>query len=319
VDEIYGFYWPEGSIVNLSINDQHVAQAMAQGAPWNPNEILALFNFGGLHDLAAGDTVMLSGHDLEISYTVQNLAVTEVNEGANTVTGTADPSAVVMVYPFEFGDQPLFATADENGDWSADFGEDGIDLVPGMCGRSDIFDEFSNSTTVDWCIPWPARIIAQVTDDWFRAENFTPNTSLNFAIYAAPGGELLYASQTMPTDANGEITTWVGDQVNFEPGQYIVVWDSTHTKELVLEPLTFDVFDTSIGLLQGTAPEPFGRAVFVGIGCWERDDLIMDVTSDQNGIWIADFGVPIPNDYGCVFAWAYDADGDVSEVRPSNQ
>jgi hypothetical protein len=85
----------------------------------------------------------------------------------------------------------------------------------------------------------------------------------------------------------------------------------------VLEALTFDLFDTTLGILQGTAPEPFGRTVSVGIGCWQRDDLGMDTTTDENGAWIVDFGAPVPNDFGCVYAWAYDQDGDVSEVRPS--
>jgi hypothetical protein len=101
------------------------------------------------------------------------------------------------------------------------------------------------------------------------------------------------------------------------PGNYVVVSDGTSTRDIVLEALTFDVFDTSVGLLRGTAPEPFGRTVSVGIGCWARDDLTMDVTTDENGAWTAEFGAPVPNDFGCVFAWVYDENGDVSEARPA--
>ena len=123
-------------------------------------------------------------------------------------------------------------------------------------------------------------------------------------------------SVTALADSSGTITHWVGDQIDLAPGNYLIVTDGKKTREIVLEALTFDLLDTRVGTLKGTAPEPFGRKVTVGIGCWQRDDLGMDTTTDENGNWIVDFGAPVPNDFGCVFAWVYDEDGDVSEVRP---
>jgi hypothetical protein len=110
----------------------------------------------------------------------------------------------------------------------------------------------------------------------------------------------------------------VGDQIDLVPGNYLIISDGKTTREIVLEALTFDLFDTTLGLLQGTAPEPFGRRVWAGIG-WENDGWSMDVTTDGTGSWVADFGAPVPSDYQWVAAQIFDDDGDASELRPASQ
>jgi hypothetical protein len=103
---------------------------------------------------------------------------------------------------------------------------------------------------------------------------------------------------------------------DLEPGNYLVVSDENTLKDLVIEDFTFDVFNLSNGQLIGTAPEPYGRNVWVGIG-WENDGWSMDVTTVGTGVWIADFGQPVPSDYQWVAAQIFDEDGDASELRPS--
>ncbi len=326
VDQIFGYYWPEGSKVNLKINDKHIAKATVQGAPWDPNDIMAFFDFGDLHDLAAGDIVMLSGHDMEIYYTVQNLTVTEVNEIENTVTGAADPGAVVMVYPFEYGDQPLHVEANENGDWFADFEEAGIDLVPGMCGRSDIFDEFTNSTTVDWCIPNP-RIVASEVGNWFWTTDFYPGL-LDLFIYEAEyegeGINLLWSDQR---DADEGGFVLVGDHgLDLVPGNYVVVSDGVNQKGLVLEAITVDSFDTDNDFMEGTAPA--GRDVWVAAGPQEyQAGMWVNASGDTGdpaiGAWFADFTTLGDDGYDITeemrtwsYAQIFDEDGDINEADP---
>jgi hypothetical protein len=124
-------------------------------------------------------------------------------------------------------------------------------------------------------------------------------------------------SATAQTDSGGSITHWFGDQVDIVPGNQLIVSDGKTTRDIVVEDLVFNVFDTTVGLLHGTAPEPFGRTISVGIGCWQRDDLTADTVTDELGAWSVDFQTAVPNDFGCVFAWIYDVDGDVSETRPA--
>ena len=58
------------------------------------------------------------------------------------------------------------------------------------------------------------------------------------------------------------------------------------------------------------------RQVWVGIG-FENDGWSMEVFTDAQGGWSADFDAPVPGDYRWVAAQVFDEDGDASEVRPS--
>jgi branched-chain amino acid transport system substrate-binding protein len=182
---------------------------------------------------------------------------------------------------------------------------------------------FPITSSVDWfgytCNytsgPPPARVTVQITDDWFRVENFTPITSIGFKIY--DGETLLLQGTTSQTDWNGTVTHWVGDQVDLVPGNRVIVTDGVTTREIVLEDLKFEVFNLANGQLSGTAPAPIGRDVWVGIG-WDNDfSWTMNVSTDGTGAWLADFEQPVPSDYLWVAAQIFDEDGDASELRPS--
>jgi hypothetical protein len=160
VNEVFGYGWLEGSQVSLTINGSFVQEVTVGPAPWDANDILAYFSFGDLHDLITGDLVSLSGSGLDEAHTVRSLSVTEVDPVADTVAGTADDGEIVDVYAFEFSDSVVHVTA-ASGAWSADFTSIPVDLVEGMCGRTDIWDEVGNSTTVDWCVP-PAPELEQL-------------------------------------------------------------------------------------------------------------------------------------------------------------
>jgi len=316
-DYIFGYGWPEGTEVNLAINDPpDFTQAATVGpAPWDPNDIMAYFEFAGLYDLKPGDVVTLSGSGMERHHTVRNLAVTEVNAATDTVAGLADEGALVHAWVHGFGELELQPTVGEDGTWLADFASLGLDLQEGMCGRAEIRDDLGNATAVDWCVPPPPRILVQISDDWFEGQNFSPNSQQTYEIYESDGGALLL-SGTMQAGSQGTAFAWVGDQVDLVPGNYLVIFDGITTKELVLEALTFDLFDLSQGLLQGTAPPPEGRLVWVGIG-FADDGWSMEVFTDPQGNWVADFGAPVAPDYEWVAAQVFDEDGDASEVRPS--
>ena len=58
------------------------------------------------------------------------------------------------------------------------------------------------------------------------------------------------------------------------------------------------------------------RLVWVGIG-FPDDGWSMEVFTDAQGNWVADFGAPVTPDYEWVAAQVFDEDGDASEVRPS--
>jgi hypothetical protein len=164
-----------------------------------------------------------------------------------------------------------------------------------------VVDEFGNATVVDWNALVPPIILAQITENWFVAENFARNTELSYSIYDADGETILLGPETMSSERFGCSGVWVGDRLDLLPGQYITITDGLTTKDLQLEALTFDVFDPVTGYFQGTTPEPSERTVWVGIG-WEDDGWSVEIITDENSQWSTYYGSSIPGNYQWVAA-----------------
>jgi Tol biopolymer transport system component len=162
-----------------------------------------------------------------------------------------------------------------------------------------------------------SRIVASITENWFYLSEFTPGAMLELSIYESQGGSQLWSGERL-ADING--FAWVNYDEHLqdlEPGNYLVVSDGYTTKDLIIEEFTFDVFDLTQGLLQGTVPgSSEGRLVWVGIG-FENDRWSMEVFSDNGGIWVADFDTRVPYEYSWVAVQIFDDDGDASELRPA--
>jgi len=158
--------------------------------------------------------------------------------------------------------------------------------------------------------------VASITENWFYIVGFLPGATLDLSIYESEGGSLVW-NQGWTADVNG--FAWIESDVHgvdLEPGSYLVVSDGITTKELVIEGFTFDTFDLTTGILQGTVPGFTDRLVWVGIGI-EGSTWVMAVNTDEYGDWVADFGMPVPLDYYWVAAQIFDGDGDASELRPA--
>jgi len=140
--------WPDGATVTITVEGKPICTTAKES--WG-----GFFNgsFGAGCDVAVGDTVTFFDGETTRTHTVRDLAITSVDEVANTVSGTAYPFAEVYVWQHEPGEQPRFG-ADEDGEWMADL-NGYYDIRPGMCGRSEIRDDQGNATAVDWCVPPP--------------------------------------------------------------------------------------------------------------------------------------------------------------------
>ena len=163
---IDGYNWPEGSTVHLCINagsfsvDPTVpAQCslyhdsmMAFIPPGESDWTLVDFDLGGIFDVQSGQYVSLSDGGTRKDLLVANLAVTGWDVAADTLTGTADPSADVDLYISDCSGCWQGVTADVSGDWVADF--TGIaDLQPGNSGGAYQYDSDEDMTYVFWEIP----------------------------------------------------------------------------------------------------------------------------------------------------------------------
>ena len=308
-----GLDWPDGVTVSITVEgkDGGKDECTTEGTSSD-----YFFNGGFPEgcDVVIGDTVTFTDGETLRTHTVQNLSVTKVEPGNDIVKGTADAGAEIHVWPHATGQEQI-VTTNPKGKWNVSFM--GIyDMMPGDGGRSEIRDDVGNATAVDWYIPRP-HIVASITEDWFYLQEFSPDTTLAFTVFKAQGGKAIWKG-TATTDGSGFAWIDAEGRWNLEPGVYLVVKDGSNTKDLVIEGFTFDVFDVSHGILQGTVPGQEGRHVWAGIG-FENDGWSMDVNADGTGTWIADFGQPVPTDYQWVAAQIFDDDGDASELRPASQ
>jgi len=308
-----GLDWPDGVTVSITIEgkDGGKDECTTEGTSSD-----YFFNGGFPEgcDVVIGDTVTFTDGETVRTHTVRNLSVTKVEPGNDIVKGTADAGAEIHVWPHATGQEQIVAT-NPKGKWNVSFM--GIyDMMPGDGGRSEIRDDVGNATAVDWYIPRP-HIVASITEDWFFLQEFSPNKTLSFTVYQGQGEKPIWKG-TATTDDSGFAWIDAEGRWDLEPGVYLVVKDGSNSKDLVIEGFTFDIFDAANGQLSGTAPEPDGRNVWVGVG-WEGDGWSMDITTDENGAWFADFGSPVPTDYQWVAAQIFDDDGDASELRPASQ
>jgi hypothetical protein len=99
---VEGLDWPLGSVVHLSIDDPATGispdferDGTVGQRPGIPGTHVRI-GFEGEYDLKVGDLVTLTDGSTTQTHVVRNLAVTAVDTSADTVTGTADPGAVVQ-------------------------------------------------------------------------------------------------------------------------------------------------------------------------------------------------------------------------------
>lgn len=159
-DFVESFEWPMGAFLHLTIDDPNTEVSLdlesddtAEPSPWGDPRTYVSFDFAGAYDLKPGDMATLSDGVTERTLVVQNLSITAVDAVADTVAGTADPGAVVNVWPHETGEQ-VAVTTDPSGFWQVDL-TGAYDIVPGSGGRAEIRDDLYNGTAVDWGVPWP--------------------------------------------------------------------------------------------------------------------------------------------------------------------
>jgi hypothetical protein len=277
VDEIFGYGWPTGSEVYLDINNRFAMLATVQPAPWDENDIMA--HFQGQFDLKSGDMVTLSGSGIDLTYTVLNLSVTNVDVVADIVSGTADPGASLSVGPFGFSDQALQVTADGNGNWLAKFVEADIDLVEGMCGRAQMYNSVTdNNTAVDWCIPGPhptSLIFAHPAYELIEGSNWLPGTEVTLHVDNPANGEGTDYSDTQIVGDDNWLHFHLSD-FDLQAGHNITMTDGQYMQTMVVSNLRVTGFNLDAHTVFGVG-DP-GSEFFIA-------DNGMTVSVNNEGNW----------------------------------
>ena len=271
-------------------------------------------NFGtGLSvNLQATDVVVVTDTDdpaISKEHTITNLAVGEVDEANDTVSGTADAGSGVHVWVdntnvwrnvVACGDivNPCDGT-DPPGTWHADFnaepgdpadGEGTFNLVAGTSGGSQQCDTDDDCTQFHWQIANPQFQVDPSSENLWGNE-WTPDGQVTVTVNDAevPGSPF-------ELDENGNFGTGFDPStLDFTAGDIVTVFDGTTTKTHTITSLKITgvdhVSDTVSGLAEpGTTIDVWvhGSAAWLQVVACDNDGYPC-VGNDPLGTWHADF------------------------------
>jgi hypothetical protein len=312
-EAVEAWEWPEGAVVTMTID--HAPDLLWTGVAavtsWGDSRTYLRFDFADQYNLQVGDVVTLDDDTTERSHTVLNLAITALDTEAEIITGMADSGALVDVWPHGFDEiATIHTTAGGDGAWAADF-MGLFDLSAELGGRSQIRDDFGSATAVDWIIP-NQRIFAQYADDHIRFEYSAPGAEITFSIFDSLGTLLWEESRTADEAGSAAVSIWE-HHLELIPNMQVRASEGAIAKNLLLEPLSLEVFDPDENFLAGTAAP--GREVWV-VANNDPEFCGKVVTADTDGNWSYDF-----DDQGCdvydpagTYAQVTDGEGDTTEV-----
>jgi len=231
-------------------------------------------------DVATGDVVTLTDGTTTLMHTVQNLTVTEVNEVANTVAGTADGGAQVHVWPH--GHDEVLVTAGEDGVWTAAVS---ADLVGGMCGRSEIRDVNGNATAVDWCVP-NTRMTVFLDRPYIEGYEWPDGATVSVTV----AGKDVCASSAQSAYPEWDpqhtfMSIDLPEGCDVAPGDAVAMSDGTLTIFHTVQNVAVTSVDVSEDTVAGTADV----GAIVDVWIHGLDGSEMQLTADD-GNWRADFG-----------------------------
>lgn len=147
-DVIEAHGWPLGTSVDLAVerpgtpaSPDFSASGFVAPYPWDPSENVATFDLNGLFHYLVGDVIVAGDGAQTRTLTVTQVTVTGFDTGLETISGDADPGALVEISIYQPSAPYRSVIADGSGHWIADFSvpwtDQGVyDLKPDLWGRS---------------------------------------------------------------------------------------------------------------------------------------------------------------------------------------
>ena len=327
--------WLLDTIVTLTIDRPSTPQSpdytdtkTIGPAGWNPEITAAEFDLKEIYPFQVGDVITISGGTITKTFTVVNIAVTNINPVADTISGTTAPGMEIEMEIWTRDAPYRKVTADGDGQWTADFSvpwnEQGTyDLLPRLSGMSMLKDEDGDFTFVEWRVPNP-NLEVWVTQDRISANEWSLNHVLTLTI-DRPGTPLTpdyTTTQTAePADWNPNVIAAVFDLngiFHYQVGDLITVSDGVITRTHTVLYVTVTEIDPEAETISGIS-DPGAEIQVIIYG--QSDNPYRDITVDGTGQWTIDFSVPWngQNTYDLTSdmngaALRYDDDGDASRA-----
>ena len=299
-DEVSGYGWPADTSITLYIGQNSwIKTSNSSGDVY-----FYLDDYG--FDLVGSQQLSMTDGVRTISHMVFPLAVTTIDENADTVSGTTWPSNVLKIYGYTdgYGSEILTIMADGDGNWVADF-TGKLDIIPGTDGYVYQEDYDGNTTVVYWYLSDP-HLVAYPSSDYVRGEDWPANTPIT-----------LYLGQnswTETSNSSGTVYFWLSDYgFDLVGGHQLYMSDGVRTVIHTVFPLSVTTIDENADSVSGSTSASTEVEIY---GCTSGScSENITVIADTNGHWMADFSGKldiIPGTYGWVFQ--YDDDGNWTEI-----
>jgi phosphonate transport system substrate-binding protein len=267
--EVHGQYWPEGDILELTIDLDPQAgngaefgpfYAEAAPAPWNPEQTFASFELSDVHPDPAqlvqpGTLVIVSNGEITKIHIIEPLFVDQVNPLNQTIAGSANPYIIVGVGNGNLGEYLEIEPA-LDGSWSAS--SPSWMLEPFRGGHAEQIDEDGDSTQFQIRLP--------TVDMYYWGSNvmvgdFSHNSDVQVAIYhgnPAFGNPIVENLRTTDETEPPQFNFQEAYEFEIQPGDQVVVTDlfSGLVKDLVMVPLNITSVDLNNDIITGSGPPP---------------------------------------------------------------
>jgi hypothetical protein len=235
--------WPDGATVIITVDGKE-GYCHAEHTSWGN-----FFNGGFPEecDVVIGDTVRMTDGFTTREHVVQNLAVIGWDVFADTVRGTADEGAELVVWVHEHDESMVYPVAGGNGTWTADFASVPFDLDYLMGGRAMIYDEMGNATAVDWGIPEPPHMWIWI--EWNAVDGHGWGLNEDITLTINYGEHVLIQNTGYGTSLSFDVGAVGHDIV---PGDVIAMSNGVVTKMMEVPPLVITGYDLDANTVQGT-------------------------------------------------------------------
>ena len=177
-DVIEADNWPVGTHLTLDIEDMTTPISPDHSMEMDTTEFITLFNLNGQFDVKPGMFVIVSGASVTKIMTVADVAITNIDQKSDTITGTAPPNSWMWMF---FGPSCIptcrSTVANGSGIWVMDFSVRGpddqpvADIGPGSTGAIHV-PSGGGSTSVEWFAPLIVTSIG-MHDGWILESSET--------------------------------------------------------------------------------------------------------------------------------------------------
>ena len=316
IDRVQGWDWPLGAMVNFEIDDpltsenpDYTNSVIVEAADWDPNLMYFTFHTNE-YDVKPGDIVTATDGNTTKQLIVTTFRITDADLNLDIVYGVANPGQKVAIWTYDQNNTSISrrVTADEDGNWSANFAfpgdedsEQGIsDIRNGSFFDSFVDDEDWDCTRSMWEVPNPIVEVRPNYDEihtyiWDMGNTLTleiddPSTA-DTPDYTATQT----VTDVAPWDPS-QTYVWfnLSSVYDIQIGDVVEISDGSIIKTIVVRDLAITNVHLDTDIVEGTAEPDQTINVWT---CWQDICVSRDETADQEGYWLTNFAIPGEQDW----------------------